>query len=92
MLKSERQLYFSNLLTKLAATKSKDLDALRTIFISKYPGERAAAGLAVQYYNKFIKTSDPNTTLEEGNLNPPLPPTFEELKKLIQEATEASQA
>ena len=90
MLKSERQLYFSKLLIKLAATKSKDLDALRTIFISKYPGEKAAAGLAVQYYNKFIKISDPNTTLEEGNLNPPLPPTFEELKKLIQEATEAS--
>ena len=90
MLKFERQLFFSNLLTKLAATKSKDLDALRTIFISKYPGERAAAGLAVQYYNKFIKISDPNITLEEGGLNPPLPPTFEELKKLIQEATEAS--
>jgi len=89
MLKFKRQLFFSNLLTKLAATKSKDLDALRTIFISKYPGERAAAGLAVQYYNKFIKISDPNTTLEEGNLNPPLPPTFEELKKLIQEATES---
>ena len=90
MLKFERQLFFSKLLIKLAATKSKDLDALRTIFISKYPGEKAAAGLAVQYYNKFIKISDPNTTLEEGNLNPPLPPTFEELKKLIQEATETS--
>jgi len=88
MLKFERQLYFSKLLIKLAATKSKDLDALRTIFISKYPGERAAAGLAVQYYNKFIKTSDPNITLEEWKLIPPLPPTFEELKKLIQEATE----
>ena len=89
MLKFKRQLFFSNLLTKLAATKSKDLDTLRTIFISKYPGERAAAGLAIQYYNKFIKTSDPNTTLEEKSLNPPLPPTFEELKKLIQKATES---
>jgi len=88
MLKFERQLFLSNLLLKLAATKSKDLDALRTIFISKYPGERAAAGLAIQYYNKFIKISDPNITLEEGNLNPPLPSTFEELKKLIQETTE----
>jgi len=71
-------------LIKIAAKKSEDLDALRKIFVSKYPGERAAQGFAVQYYNKFIKTSDPSVNLTEENLPQPLPQTIEEIKLLLQ--------
>ncbi len=71
-------------LIKIAAKKSEDLDALREIFSLKYPGERAAPGFAIQYYNKFIRTSDPSVTLTEENLPQPLPETIEELKMLLQ--------
>lgn len=71
-------------LIKIAAKKSEDLDALREIFSLKYPGERAASGFAIQYYNKFIRTSDLSVTLTEENLPQPLPETIEELKALIQ--------
>jgi hypothetical protein len=71
-------------LIKIAAKKSEDLDALREIFSLKYPGERAAPGFAIQYYNKFIRTSDPSVTLTEENLPQPLPETIEELKILLQ--------
>jgi hypothetical protein len=71
-------------LIKIAAKKSEDLDALREIFSLKYPGERAAPGFAIQYYNKFIRTSDLSVTLTEENLPQRLPETIEELKALIQ--------
>ena len=81
--KNQRQLSLFRLI-KIAAKKSEDLDALREIFSSKYPGERAAPGFAIQYYNKFIRTSDPSVTLTEENLPQRLPETIEELKALIQ--------
>jgi protoheme ferro-lyase len=71
-------------LIKIAAKKSEDLDALRKIFVSKYPGERAAQGFAVQYYNKFIRNSDPSVNLTEENLPQPIPDTIEELKSMLQ--------
>jgi hypothetical protein len=81
--KNQRQLSLFRLI-KIAAKKSEDLDALREIFSSKYPGERAAPGFAIQYYNKFIRISDPSVTLTEENLPQRLPETIEELKALIQ--------
>ena len=81
--KNQRQLSLFRLI-KIAAKKSEDLDALREIFSSKYPGERAVSGFAIQYYNKFIRTSDPSVTLTEENLPERLPETIEELKALIQ--------
>ena len=81
--KNERQTSLFNLI-KIAAKKSEDLDALRKIFVLKYPGERAAQGFAIQYYNKFIRSSDPSVNLTEENLPQPLPQTIEEIKLMLQ--------
>ena len=76
---------------KEAATKAKDLEDLRRIFVNKYPGDQRAAGLSIQYYKKFIKKSDPSAILTEENLPQPLPDDIVELLKLIQsqKATES---
>ena len=82
MLKYNRRLFFSNII-KESALKAEDIKVLQDIFVSKYQGHHAARGLARQYYDKFIKKSDPNITLTEDTLPQPLPPTIEEVKILL---------